>query len=114
MVVNQCGESRLTIGQRPKDPLRPLTPDEQSDLESISRARSAPVEAVIRTKILLAVAGGITHTQAAHGAGWKSNDAMSTLVQEPASSVFGNLFDPGDDLIGVPTDNLRGFCNQAL
>lgn len=81
MVVNQCGESKLTMGRRPKDSLRPLTPEEQSDLESISRARSAPVEAVIRAKILLAVAGGMTRTQAAHSVGRKSNDAVSTLVQ---------------------------------
>jgi transposase len=81
MVVNGCGESKLTMGRRPKDPLRPLTPYEQSDLESISRARSAPVEAVIRAKILLAVAGGMTHTQAAHSVGRKSNDAVSALVQ---------------------------------
>lgn len=68
-------------GQTTKRPLRPLTPYEQSDLESISRARSAPVEAVIRTKILLAVAGGMTHTQAAHSVDRKSNDAVSALVQ---------------------------------
>ena len=81
MVGNQSGESKLTMGRRPKDPLRPLTLDEQSDLESISRARSAPAEAVIRAKILLAVAGGMNHTQAAHSVGRESNDAVSTLVQ---------------------------------
>ncbi len=81
MVVKEYGESNLTMGRRPKDPLRPLTPDEQSDLESISRARNAPAEAVIRAKILLGVAGGMTRTQAAHSVGRKSNDAVSTLVQ---------------------------------
>lgn len=81
MVVNQCGESSLTMGRRPKDCLRPLTPEEQSDLESISRAHSAPAEAVIRSKILLAVADGMTRTQAAHSVGRKSNDAVSRLVQ---------------------------------
>lgn len=81
MEVNQCGESNLTMGRRPKDSLRPLTSDEQRDLESISRARSAPMEAVIRAKMLLAVARGMTRTQAARSVGRKSNDAVSTLVQ---------------------------------
>jgi hypothetical protein len=49
----------------PKDPLRALTAEEQADLESISRARSAPAEAVIRAKILLAVAHGMNHSQSA-------------------------------------------------
>jgi transposase len=68
------------MGRLPKNPLRPLTAEEQSDLESISRARSAPVEAVIRAKILLAVASGVNYTQAAQRVGRKSNDAVSDLV----------------------------------
>jgi transposase len=69
------------MGRFPKDPLRPLTGEEQGDLESISRARSAPVEAVIRAKILLAVASGMNYTQAAQQVGRKSNDAVSALVR---------------------------------
>lgn len=69
------------MGRLPKDPLRLLTTEEQSDLESISRARSAPVEAVIRAKILLAVASGVNYTQAAQQVGRKSNDAVSDLVR---------------------------------
>jgi hypothetical protein len=65
------------MGRFPKDLLRPLTGEEQGDLESISRARSAPVEAVIRAKILLAVASGMNYTQAAQQVGRKSNDAVS-------------------------------------
>lgn len=53
------------MGRLPKDPLRVLTAEEQADLESVSRARSAPAEAVIRAKILLVVAQGMNHTQAA-------------------------------------------------
>jgi transposase len=68
------------MGRLPKDPLRPLTDEEQADLESISRARSAPAEAVIRAKMLLAVARGMNHTQAAQSVGRKSNDAVSALV----------------------------------
>lgn len=63
-----------------KDPLRELTSDEKSDLESISRARSAPAEAVTRAKILLAVALGMDYQQAARSAGRKSGDAVSALV----------------------------------
>jgi len=69
------------MGRHPKEPLRALTPEEQGDLENISRARSAPSEAVIRAKILLAVAEGMSHTQAAHSVGRRSNDAVSTLVK---------------------------------
>jgi hypothetical protein len=42
--------------RRQKDPLCPLSAEERNDLESISRARSVPAEAVIRAKVLLAVA----------------------------------------------------------
>jgi hypothetical protein len=63
-----------------KDPLRELTSEEKHDLESISRARSAPAEAVTRAKILLSVATGMTYQDAAHSAGRKSGDAVSALV----------------------------------
>ena len=66
--------------RRHKDPLRELTPDENRDLESISRARSAPAESVIRAKILLNVAAGMSYQEAARSAGRKSGDAVSALV----------------------------------
>ena len=66
--------------RRQKDPLRPLTEEEKQDLESISRAKSAPAEAVIRAKIVVAVASGMNYTQAAQQVGRKSNDAVSALV----------------------------------
>jgi len=66
--------------RRRKDPLRELTSDEKRDLESISRARSAPAEAVTRAKILLAVASGLNYQEAARSAGRKSGDAVSALV----------------------------------
>lgn len=66
--------------RRRKAPLRELTPEEKSDLESISRARSAPAEAVMRAKILLAVASGLTYQESARSAGRKSGDAVSALV----------------------------------
>ena len=66
--------------RRRKDPLRDLTPDEIRDMESISRARSAPAESVIRAKILLSVVAGMTYQDAARSAGRKSGDAVSALV----------------------------------
>jgi transposase len=66
--------------RRCKDPLRDLTPEEKHDLESISRARSAPAEAVIRAQILLSVAAGMSYQDAARSAGRKSGDAVSALV----------------------------------
>lgn len=51
------------MGRTPKEPLCALTTEEESDLESISRARSAPADAVLRAKILLAVAHGKNYTQ---------------------------------------------------
>ncbi|MEQ8675289.1 MAG: helix-turn-helix domain-containing protein [Aggregatilineales bacterium] len=66
--------------RRRKDPLRDLTREEQVDLESISRARSAPAEAVMRAKILLSVAAGMSYQDAARSAGRKSGDAVSALV----------------------------------
>jgi transposase len=69
------------MGRSPKEPLRALTTEEETDLESISRARSAPAEAVIRAKVLLAVASGKSYTQAAQGVGRRSNDAVAALVK---------------------------------
>jgi transposase len=69
------------MGRSPKEPLRALTTEEEMDLESISRARSAPAEAIIRAKVLLAVARGKNYTQAAGAVGRKSNDAVAALVR---------------------------------
>lgn len=69
------------MGRSPKEELRTFTEEELQDLESISRARSAPSEAVIRAKLLLALASGMTRTDAAHSVGRKSNDAVTHLVK---------------------------------
>ncbi len=66
--------------RRQKDPLRPLTDDEHSLLEQISRARSEPASHVERAKLLLAVAAGESYTAAARAVGRRSNDAVATLV----------------------------------
>lgn len=66
--------------RRRKDPLRPLTDEEQTVLTQITRARSEPASHVARAKTLLAVAKGKTYQAAAEAAGRKSNDAVSQLV----------------------------------
>jgi hypothetical protein len=66
--------------RRQKDPLRSLTEAERAKLERLSRAQSAPVEQVVRAKLLLAVADGMNYTQAATSIGRRSNDAVSHLV----------------------------------
>jgi transposase len=68
------------MGRQAKNPLRQLSREEQNDLESISQARSAPFESVIRAKILLAVAQGLSFTAAAQSVGRKCNDAVAALV----------------------------------
>jgi len=63
-----------------KDPLRPLTPDEQVSLERLSRSHAEPAAQVARAKALLAVAAGQRYTEAARTAGRRSGDAVAQLV----------------------------------
>lgn len=66
--------------RRRKDPLRPLTTEERTTLERISRAQNLPASFVARAKSLLAVANGASYGAAAQAAGRHSNDAVSELV----------------------------------
>jgi hypothetical protein len=66
--------------RRQKDPLRPLTAEEQAALERLSRSHSEPASHVARAKALLAVAAGHTYTAAAQAAGRRSGDAVAPLV----------------------------------
>jgi transposase len=68
------------MSRRKKDPLRSLTDDERQALERVSRAQSASAAQVIRAKLLLAVADGMSYLAAAHSVGRRSNDAVSHLV----------------------------------
>jgi transposase len=68
------------MSRRPKDPLRTLTDDERTGLEQLSRATSAPAALVVRTQVLLAVAGGCSYTEAARRVGRRSGDAVGALV----------------------------------
>jgi transposase len=63
-----------------KDPLRPLTGDEQDALAQLSRSQAAPAVQVTRAKLLLLVAAGSGYQDAAHALGRHSGDAVSTLV----------------------------------
>ncbi len=63
-----------------KDPLRPLTPDERTVLEQLSRSRADPAAQVARAKELLAVADGASYEAAARAAGRRSGDAVAHLV----------------------------------
>ena len=63
-----------------KEPLRPLTPVEYTQLAHVSRAQSEPAAPVAHAKALLAVAAGQPYTAAARAAGRRSGDAVSQLV----------------------------------
>jgi transposase len=66
--------------RRRKDPLRPLTQEEQEILEQIARAGSEPANHVARAKALLAVADGKSYGAAGQATGRRSNDAVAQLV----------------------------------
>jgi len=66
--------------RRQKDPLRPLTAEEQAALERLSRSRTEPASQVARAKAILTVAAGATFTAAARAAGRRSGDAVAQLV----------------------------------
>lgn len=66
--------------RRQKDPLRPLTAEERTLLEKLSRSLSQPAAHVERAKALLAVADGQSYTAAAVIAGRRSGDGVAHLV----------------------------------
>jgi transposase len=68
------------MSRRQKEPLRPLTADEYSQLAQISRAQSDAAAPVAHAKALLAVAAGQPYQDAARMAGRRSGDAVSQLV----------------------------------
>ena len=63
-----------------KDPLRPLTPDERTELTRLSRSQTAPAAAVDRARALLAIAEGASYTAAAHLVGRGHNETISAWV----------------------------------
>src|SRR5215217_1632392 len=66
--------------RRKKDPLRPLTSDERSELTRLSRSRSVAAAQNTRARLLLAVTDGSDYQTAAASVGRKSGDAVARLV----------------------------------
>jgi transposase len=69
------------MSRRKKAPLRPLTEEERTWLERISRSQSEPASHVVRAKQILAVAAGASYLEAATRTGRQSGDAVSTLIE---------------------------------
>ena len=68
------------MARRQKNPLRELSDDERRWLNRIARSTTEPASHVARAKQILAVADGLSFTQAAISSGRKSGDAVSYLV----------------------------------
>ena len=68
------------MGQHQKNPLRPVSEEEQEVLKQVSRGQREPASHVARAKALLAVARGQNFTAAAQAAGRRSGDAVAQLV----------------------------------
>jgi transposase len=68
------------MSRRQKEPLRPLTPEEYSQLEHLARTQSTPAAQVAHAKALLAVAAGQPYQDAARAAGRRSGDAVAQVV----------------------------------
>ena len=66
--------------RRQKAPLRPLSDEERTMLERLSRSSREPAVHVVRAQLLLAVAYGQSYTAAAESVGHRSGDAVSHLV----------------------------------
>lgn len=63
-----------------KTPIRPLTLEEQKQLEHLARSQNQPAVIVTRAKSILAVANGQKFTDAARSAGRKSGDAVAHII----------------------------------
>ncbi len=66
--------------RRKKAPLRPLTDEEQTQLEKLSRSQSQSSASVMRSKAILAVAHGSDYTSAAQQVGLRCGDTVSKWV----------------------------------
>jgi transposase len=69
------------MSRRKAEPLRALTNHEESELERISRERSAPAEWVIRATLVLHISHGMNYQAAAQAVGRRDGDCVSTLVK---------------------------------
>src|SRR5947207_10556879 len=77
------GEQRrkTSMAQPQKDPLRPLSRQEERELRRIVKASSERIDVVRRARALLAVAAKESFAQAAGGAGFKEARSVGKLVK---------------------------------
>ncbi|WP_457089902.1 helix-turn-helix domain-containing protein [Microvirga sp. P5_D2] len=68
------------MSRHQRDPLRPLTPEERTELTRLSRSQSAPAAEVDRARALRAIADGASYTAAAHLVGRGHNETISAWV----------------------------------
>ena len=68
------------MARRQKNPLRQLTQEERRWLTRIARSTTEAATHVAHAKQLLAVADGLSYTEAALTSGRKSGDAVAKLV----------------------------------
>ena len=68
------------MSRLPKNPLRPLFPEERAQLQQLSRSQAAAASQVTRAKVLLAVDEGLSYSAAARQVGRASGDAVAQLV----------------------------------
>ena len=68
------------MARPPKQPLRPLTQTERTQLEALAHSRSAPADRIARAKEILAVADGNNFTRAAQAAGHRARRCVAALV----------------------------------
>ena len=68
------------MSRHQKDPLRPLTAAERTELTRLSRSPSAPAAEVDRARALLAIADGASYTGAARLVGRGHNETISAWV----------------------------------
>jgi transposase len=69
------------MSRRKSHPLRTLSQEERTELEVISRERSAPAEWVIRAKVILLVSQGSAYEAAAKAVGRRDGDRVACLVK---------------------------------
>lgn len=70
----------MDLARRQKEPLRPLTGAERTELERISRWKVGSADRVARAKVILAVSEGARFIDAAHAAGRRSGQAVAHQV----------------------------------
>jgi transposase len=69
------------MGKEQKHPLRTVTPQEEQELQRVTKATSERLDVVKRARALLGVKAGQSFTDAAREAGYKSGDSVSQLVE---------------------------------